>query len=179
MVTESGLFSLNIDVLTERCGVAKGTFYVYFKTKNDIVFEICRELFAQIETRMDQMTDKNIIEKLSYYFDQYMSEVERYGINLVRAWIKAAVEPEKMPENYDRHKRHYDIEMLENILKNAVKNKELKKNTPVELLSHIFISQLFGMMMVWCVSDGEFSPKEWTKKFCDIQLKAILEKYIA
>jgi hypothetical protein len=28
------------------------------------------------------------------------------------------------------------------------------------------------------MSDGIFEPKDWTKKFADVQLKEILEKYI-
>ena len=68
--------------------------------------------------------------------------------------------------------------MLENILKTAVKNNELKKNTPIELLVHLIISQLYGMMTVWCMSDSVFEPKNWTKKFCNIQLKAILDNFI-
>lgn len=178
MVAENGVDNLNVDVLTERCGVAKGTFYTYFKHKEDVVFEICRDLFAQIEERMQQMTDKNIIEKLSYYFDEFMNEVERYGVNITRAWIRGVIDPNNAPANFDNRKWQYDVEMLENILKNAVKSKDLKKNTPVELLTHIIISQLYGMMTVWCMSDCEFEPKEWTEKFCDIQLKAILEKYL-
>ncbi len=68
--------------------------------------------------------------------------------------------------------------MLENILQKAVLNKELKKDTPVELLTHIIITQLYGMMTCWCMSDGIFEPKEWTKKFCEAQIKKILEEYI-
>ena len=178
MVAENGVDNLNVDVLTERCGVAKGTFYTYFKHKEDVIFEICRDLFAQIEERMQQMTNKSIVERLAYYFDEFMKEVERYDVNITRAWIRGVIDPNNAPANFDSKKWQYDVEMLENILKNAVKNKELKKNTPVKLLTHIIISQLYGMMTVWCMSDCEFEPKEWTKKFCDVQLKAILEKYL-
>ena len=75
-------------------------------------------------------------------------------------------------------KWQYDMNMLENILINAVKNNELKENTPVELLTNLIISQLYGMMTCWCMSDGPFEPEEWTKKFADFQLKTILSEYI-
>lgn len=68
--------------------------------------------------------------------------------------------------------------MLKNILNNAVRNGELKKDTPIELLTHIFISELYGMMTCWCMSDGKFEPKDWTKCFCEIQLKTILKDYL-
>ena len=43
---------LNIDDITNHCNVAKGTFYTYFKHKEDVVFEICRPFFARIETKI-------------------------------------------------------------------------------------------------------------------------------
>ncbi len=71
----------------------------------------------------------------------------------------------------DSKKWQYDINMLQDILKVAVKNKELKKNAPIELISNIIISQLYGMMLCWCMSNEEFNPKQWTEKFCNFQLK--------
>lgn len=169
---------LNIDDITNYCGVAKGTFYTYFKHKDDVVFEICRPFFARIEKDMQKMKNKNIVERLSYYFEEFMKEVQRYGINICRVWIKGVIDPNKAPENYDNKKWQYDFEMLKNILNSAVQSKELKKSTPVELLTHIIISQLYGMMTVWCMSDGVFEPKDWTRKFSEFQLKAILNEYL-
>ncbi len=169
---------LSIDDITNHCNVAKGTFYTYFKHKDDVVFEICRNLFADIEQRMNKMKNKNIVEKLAYYFDEFMKEVERYGINMTRVWIKGVIDPNKAPKNYDNKKWQYDYEMLKNILDKAVKNNELKKDTPTNLLTHLIITQLYGMMTIWCMSDGNFEPKDWTKKFSKIQLKAILCDFI-
>ncbi len=52
LMTKNEFDELNIDEITRTCGVAKGTFYTYFKHKNDVIFEICRSLFAQIEAHM-------------------------------------------------------------------------------------------------------------------------------
>ncbi len=169
---------LNIDNLTSHCNVAKGTFYTYFKHKNDVVFELCRNIFADIEKRMNKMKDKNILERLAYYFDEFMKEVMRYGVNITRVWLKGVIDPNKAPKNYDTKKWQYDYAMLKNILDTALKVGELKQNTPTELLTHLIITQLYGMMTVWCISDCEFNPRDWTKKFAKTQLKAILENYL-
>ena len=169
---------LNIDDITNHCGVAKGTFYTYFKHKNDVVFEICRDVFADIERRMNKMKDKTIVERLSYYFDEFMKEVMRYGVNITRVWFKGVIDPNKAPANYDNKKWQYDYNMLKNILDRAVEDGELKQNTPTELLTHIIITQLYGMMTIWCMSDCEFNPKNWTKKFAQSQIKTILEEYL-
>ncbi len=178
LIKSNGLSSLSVEDITKIAGVAKGTFYVYFKHKEDIIAEICRGYFKEIELKITNTKNKNIIEKLTLYFINFMNAVEIYGINICREWIKSAIDPKTAFDNNGISKWQYDFNMLENILKTAIKNKELKKNTPIELLTHLIISQLYGMMTVWCMSDEVFEPKEWTKKFSKIQLKAILNDYI-
>ena len=172
-----GFNALCVEDITKSAGVAKGTFYVYFKHKEDIISEICRGYFKEIEININNM-NCNIIEKLTVYFDEFMRAVQLYGINICREWIRGAIDPKTALDYTDMSKWQYDMNMLENILINAVKNNELKENTPVELLTNLIISQLYGMMTCWCMSDGTFKPEEWTKKFADFQLKTILSEYI-
>lgn len=178
LLKKNGFNALSVEDITNAAGVAKGTFYIYFKHKEDIVAEICRGYFKEIEIQINKMSGSNLIEKLSLYFDNFMKAVEFYGINICREWIRASIDPNTAPDNTDMSKWQYDVDMLKNILNNAIKNKELKENTPVELLTHLVISQLYGMMTCWCMSDGIFEPRDWTKKFADFQLTAILSEYL-
>lgn len=178
LLKANGFNALCVEDITKAAGVAKGTFYVYFKHKEDIVAEICRGYFKEIEDEISGMSNSDLIEKLSLYFDNFMKAVELYGINICREWIRGSIDPKTAPDNTDMSKWQYDVDMLKNILNNAVKNKELKKDTPVELLTHLIISELYGMMTCWCMSDGVFEPKEWTRRFSEFQLKAILNDYL-
>lgn len=178
LLKKNGFNALCVEDITKSAGVAKGTFYVYFKHKEDIIAEICRGYFKEIETQINTMSGSDLIEKLSLYFDNFMKAVELYGINICREWIRASIDPNTAPDNTDMSKWQYDVEMLKNILSNAIKNKELKKDTPIELLTHLIISELYGMMTCWCMSDGSFEPKEWTRKFSEFQLKAMLDSYL-
>ena len=177
LLKTNGFNALCVEDITKSAGVAKGTFYVYFKHKEDIISEICRGYFKEIEISINNMKC-DITEKLTVYYDAFMRAVELYGINICREWIRGAIDPKTALDYTDMSKWQYDMNMLENILINAVKNNELKENTPVELLTNLIISQLYGMMTCWCMSDGTFEPEEWTKKFADFQLKTILSEYI-
>ncbi len=178
LLKENGLSSINVEEITKEAGVAKGTFYVYFKRKEDIISEYSRYPFKEIDDELKNMQDTNLIDKLTYYFNRFMQCVEEPGINICREWIKAVIDPNNTQNSQDSGKWIYDFEMLKEILQNAVQNNELKKNTPVELLTHMIISQLYGMMTCWCMSDGEFEPLDWTDKFCKIQIKSILNEYL-
>lgn len=178
LLKTNGFKALCVEDITKEAGVAKGTFYVYFKHKEAIVSEICRGYFKQIENQINDMNNTDIIEKLSLYFDNFMQAVELYGINICREWIRGVIDPNNTPEGFDKNKWQYDVDMLKNILNNAVNNNELSKDTPIDELTHLFISELYGMMTCWCMSDGIFEPLNKTRTFSQIQLKAILNKYL-
>ena len=175
LIKEKGFDAINVEDITKKAGVAKGTFYVYFKRKEDIVMEISRTPFCEIAEELEQMENAELFDKLRYYFRRFMEQVEFCGIQVCREWIRNVIDPNNVPETMDSKKWFYDYEMLESILKNA---KEFKEDTPIELLTHIIISELYGMMLCWCMSDGKFEPLDWTDRFCDVQLTAIFEPYL-
>lgn len=178
LLKKNGLQSINVEEITKEAGVAKGTFYVYFKRKEDIISEYSRYPFQEIADELKNMDDKNIVTKLTHYFYRFMECVENPSINICREWIKSVIDPNDTKNSQDSGKWVYDFEMLKEILTNAVQNNELKKDTPVELLTHIIISQLYGMMTCWCMSAGKFEPLEWTNRFCELQLNLILKEYL-
>lgn len=178
LLRTKGFNALSVEDVTKAAGVAKGTFYIYFKHKKDVVSEICKGYFEQIENQFSESSDVDFIERLSVYFDRFMEAVEIYGINICREWIREVIDPNNPPDNQDNNKWRYDVDMLRNILNGAVKNGELKKETPVELLAHLLISELYGMMTCWCMSDGEFEPTNWTRPFSRFQFRSILSEYL-
>ena len=178
LIIKVDFHSLNIEDITKACGCAKGSFYTYFKNKQQISCEVCRKLFDQIAQRMQQMKDKTFSERLEHYFESFMVEVERYDINICREWIRNVIDPKVADEQWDNTKWQFDIKMLQDILKQAVKDKELKPDTPIELITHIIISELYGMMTCWCMSDGVFEPKDWTNKVFKAQVEPMLKPYL-
>lgn len=175
---DTGFFDINVEDITKKAGVSKGTFYTYFKRKEDIVLEISRAPFDEITVELENMQKATLVEKLTHYFHRFMECVEFSGIHICRQWTRDVLDPNNVPENKDSHKWDYDFEMLKKILAKAVSDKELKGDTPIELLTHVIICELYGMMTCWCMSDGKFEPLDWTDRFCEIQLKNILKPYL-
>ncbi len=178
LLKEKEFNAINVEEITKEAGVAKGTFYIYFKRKEDIISEYSRYPFKEIADELKNMKEVNLIEKLNRYFYRFMECVETPGVNICREWIKSVIDPNNVQNSQDSGKWEYDFEMLKEILENAVQNNELKKDTPVELLTHLIISQLYGMMTCWCMSNGKFEPLDWSNKFCEIQLNSILKEFL-
>ena len=177
LIKENGFDIINVEDITRKAGVAKGTFYTYFKRKEDIVLDISRVPFSEIVDELLLMESMEITKKLTHYCKRFMECVESCGINICRQWIRDVIDPNHVPTNKDSQKWNFDVEMLKTILENAVMDKELKPDTPIELLTHVIICELYGMMTCWCMSDGTFEPLDWVERFCDVQLEKILEQF--
>ncbi len=178
MIKEHGFDAVNVEDITQRAGVAKGTFYTYFKRKEDIVLEISRTPFSEIAEELAMLQNWPLPAKLTHYFHRFMECVESCGIHICRQWTRDVLDPTHTPKNKDGKKWEYDCEMLQNILTAAVKNGELKADTPIETLTYIIICELYGMMTSWCMSDGKFEPLDWTDKFCSLQLSKLIFPYL-
>lgn len=66
MLSEEGYENLSIRNIAKNCGIGMGTIYNYFKSKDDIIFDIIMEDWTTILGRMDRSikSDMPMIDKL-------------------------------------------------------------------------------------------------------------------
>ena len=177
LIEKNGFANVSVEDITRACGVAKGTFYVYFKRKEEIVFECCKEWFSDVDRKAREHKG-TIIEKLAFYFKGFMEGVTCGGVELCRQWIREVIDPADSPGEMCGGKYAYDHRHLTDFLNDAVKDGLLKKSTPVEVLVHLFMSELYGMTTCWCMSDTKFDPEKWVGRFAKLQLPNLLAPYI-
>ncbi len=73
---ENGVDATSINKLVELCGIAKGTFYLYFKNKNDLVEEVFdqyrKDFIVQVvENNKDIHNVNYFANSLIQYFDEH------------------------------------------------------------------------------------------------------------
>ena len=73
LIKEKGFSAINVEDITKKAGVAKGTFYTYFKRKEDIVLAISRVPFSEIADDIERMQDMKLISYLAFaqYHQQF------------------------------------------------------------------------------------------------------------
>lgn len=177
MIAEQGFANVSIDDIVKACGVARGTFYTYFKNKEDIVQAISRQPFGELENEIEDM-NCDIQEKLCYYVKEFTKRVQQHGLKITQQWVRNVIDPDIVPENEDGKKLIYDLEAVNNILQRAIDNYELLENTPHEQISRLIISQLYGFMTCWCMSNGAMDTDKLLNDYCQMQLKPLLTQYL-
>ena len=76
IICDKGLSNTSIEEITEASGVSKGTFYTYFKRKEDIVFELSGGMFDEILAQSKAL-EGSILQKLEAYMVRFARYIER------------------------------------------------------------------------------------------------------
>ncbi len=152
LIRENGIDNVSVDDITKLAGVAKGSYYVYFKKKEDIVGAIgCME-FRYINEELSKMDNLDIVSKLKYYFIRYKEGVKDLGVEISKCWLQNNLNC--------RCKLEYDFNSISSIIRIAVEKKELKEDTNISSLTYKIISILYGLMLIWIMADGSFNLDE-------------------
>lgn len=104
ILKNKGVTAINVEEITQKASVSKGTFYVFFKRKEDIVLDISHTLFEKIALDFEKKKNEPLLEKLSFYFRNFMECVELCGINTCRQWTRDVLAPNTVPADKDPKK---------------------------------------------------------------------------
>lgn len=154
---ERGFDRVSVDEIVREAGMAKGTFYIYFNTKSDIILEMLR----QYDTYYDQIM-AGLPDDLS--IDQQMEEIvkgacrfteEVIGLDLIRVlYVKQLTEGQEHPGllNEDRTLFRILSELLTAGQRAGIYDPALDVPDTTRLILHGIRASFFE----WCSSRGQF-----------------------
>ena len=178
LITENGFENVSIEDIAKQAEVSTGSFYTYFKKKEDIIEELNQSNFYRLAEITNEMTDKDLDERLKYYCREFLGEIERVGIEICRQWIRNNIAPVRIVIS-DKETTKYDHDHLamRSLIEEGVSRGELTENVPADKLALFINTQLYGLMVAWCMSDASVIGSEKTDVFFDTILRPALLPY--
>lgn len=140
----SGYAAAQIEPIVERAGVARGTFYFHFPTKEHVLLEAQRRI------------EREIVEHLSVAFDERPRSVKAFLMGVIQAMIeggRSAADPalgREILAIYAREPRvvdasaHQLIVALVDYFAEAAERGEVRSDLTPEEIAGIFLTSLFG-----------------------------------
>lgn len=175
LLKDRSLNEISIEDITTRAGVAKGSFYTYFKRKEDAACCAALDKYDSVKKKSLNASD-GIERNLCTYLKGSAEIIEKHTLQSAQAWMKSVTDPvdneRRGIEKYD-----FDRDNLLELLNGAVSRKELAKNTPAETLAEIIMNAYYGAVAVWCITGGAVDLAESMEHFCGYGLKKIIEQY--
>lgn len=99
---EKGFNETSVDEITKGASISKGSFYTYFKSKDELLETILKELLNNIEKRfysIIQKEDKNPINYLIDFFNFNISLANEYSSYVLTILRDIGFSPRKLREN--------------------------------------------------------------------------------
>lgn len=165
LITEKGFHNVSISDICSECHVAKGTFYVYFNSKTDIVMELLDDLTDEIFSAFHWDENLSACDLLINFHTKFMETIPKQGIGFTREFLMIIIEMSVYKKS--TKVRHQGV--VEKILQHGINRGEFVKDLSVELYSHRYILMVYSLFIDWCFYNGEYNIVNkgacWIKDF--------------
>ncbi len=160
LIVNEDIRSLTISKITKHAGIGKGSFYEYFENKEDLIFELARNLMGEYNALMEiklSETD-NKLEKLklfaSFFYDYKYKDLRKLYNEFAAISL---VTPSKEMQKFQMDCFNLYSGWLEQIL--LEDDASLEMQAISKQLSKILISSVKGIYIT-CVSTGNSDKVE-------------------
>ena len=178
LVRSGGFGAVSVEAITRAAGVAKGTFYVHFPSKEHLATELCLEPYEALSREV--LASKGTLpRRLGRLFRGWARVADASGVEVVREWYRIAFQPAEAAELvlifFTR-----DRAVIETLLREAAAAGELRPDAPIDSVADVLYAQMQGLAAVWCMTAGasdRLLPS--VERFLRNHLPAILAPFLA
>lgn len=167
---EVGVAAAQIDRIAKSAGVARGTFYFHFGTKDDVLVELAQRISARIARRVAVLgeTDASLRDLLRRVNDAVIDENARVGEadllgDMLSLYVRRPMDMQDLSHNVPSL-----ADELACHLQRATDRGEMKSSLPPEQVAMIYMSSLFGI----CT---RIPQGEELRRACDALVELLIE----
>ena len=171
---ERGLSNVSVDEIVAKANVSKGSFYVYFRRKEDVASEIAFRQFDALKESLEQLPGTAAV-KLGRFLTESVRYIEEQGLSICKEWMKSAVSPNG-EDNSGVAKFSFDRDFILKTIFSAKENGEISGDAPVESLTDMIMAEYYGCVTMWSMTDGNFPMLKCIEQFADT-LSGMLKQY--
>lgn len=170
LMKKKGFGSITIDDISKKAGVSVGAFYHYFKSKDDILYEVYKraDLYFQEKVQNNLKSD-NSLDQIVEYFQYYASYSNQANIGFT-------IHLYSIENKFFLKKGRLMQTLLEDIIRKGQENQEIATDrTPEEIVDLLFIIAR-GVIFDWGLKDGSYKLEEKMTEIFKLQVELFRSK---
>lgn len=154
LLSEKGYDNTTVDDICNASGVAKGSFYHYFKKKSDIIVQTYVDVDERISQEFETLPpDTDVIDKIIYApMFQARYAIEK-GLNYTTLIYKQQIDTENA--FFASDKRAF-ISFIRKAIQEGQDKGIIRQDISADELSKIVVSFSRGITYDWCLNDGSY-----------------------
>lgn len=164
-----GYDHVSVEEIVQRAGVAKGTFYIYFASKAQVVTTMLGQYDAYYEDIYAKMSPQLATEEALDYLIAKSCEftVQVIGRDLIRVLYMMDLSYQEKAEELYVNRSLYRV--LNALIKRGQARGEYRTDLEPELLTNLLVRCIRGCFFEWCIYQGNFDLKtnclQYTRMF--------------
>ena len=178
LIEEHGLDAVSIKDITSACGVAAGTFYKYFKSKDELTIYFSNRIHEEIGQLIDDSEDISALELLrqmllrwkAWYDSSDPKLAARTSIVYANMYISGEQHP-------SRNDARFEEDTFRLCLEKAVAQGLLRDDTPVDFLSALLAMNIHGMMTFYSNGHDRETIDRWWEQYMNYIFRELLATY--
>ncbi len=134
LFAERGLAAAPTSEISKRAGVAEGTLFTYFETKDDLINSLYREIKLELADAMmsDFPRKKNVRTRLRHVWDRYV----KWGIaNPKQRKVLAQLQVSEVLTKESRNAGSAPFVEFQIMIRDAIEQRVFRNDLPAELIS--------------------------------------------
>ncbi|MCC7576204.1 MAG: TetR/AcrR family transcriptional regulator [Methanomethylovorans sp.] len=158
---EKGFESTTIDEITKEAGIAKGTFFNYFPTKESLVFYFAEQKAELIYDLTEKEAVKHLHTKermkkfLVALAESY--EKDKDLTKLLFFEYRRYIENSRNAPDKERNPHYRLINVLLGLLQEGIEKREVKESIDTRMAAETLNAVYFHTLMMWLKSENELS----------------------
>lgn len=156
---------ISVDAIVEAAGVAKGTFYVHFESKDALIASFLYDYVSQVDAdykaHLDTLpatakTPDILLSLIAKIVDVLTDKIGYNKMKMVyKVQLTGAINMEAV-KGYNREL----YKMFADVLGTGIQRGEFKTELPLDILTRHFVMAIRGLSYEWCIRYPDFDLKE-------------------
>jgi AcrR family transcriptional regulator len=150
VINEKGFGNVSIEDITTRANVAKGSFYTYFTSKEDLLFDTFRQSDAVYAQAFAQVQDEDFLPMVTRFVKISYTEYEKRGKGIIKAIVANYF---TFPDNNFYGEDRDLLKCLTHIVTKGKLQNRLSDQVSTAHYVSLLLSTLIGVEVMWCIDD--------------------------
>ncbi len=174
-----GFDEVNVDNIVRHAGVAKGSFYVHFESKNALIATLIQDYVDRVDMKyqsyLDTFSPEEPADKILLSLVKKIAEILERDIgvasmrNLYRVQLSGELDTRPV-KGYSR-----DLyKMLREVVDRGLTQKIFHSALPAEELTRQLLMAYRGLTYEWCIRYPDYNLEEEAVRHFELLLKGIL-----
>ena len=135
-----GFLNTSVANIMNKANLGVGTFYNYFESKEEVLMNLLKNLFAQVEEKISELEDKNFsspeLLEVACKLTAELIDNNRFILPLVSTAMEHSDKPESIPKNLSPSFK----KIFDEIILRGQERGEFRKDIPPDLIAEMFHS---------------------------------------